>query len=826
MPEQGNTSNKFIKITGIIILCYYLLASFFPKAFWGGHHISFFPAIVQIIIFFLAAYFILIYPSSKEKPLHESILKPLTKLNNWKTQLIISIGFGIIFYAFPIHLDTYGDAAFLFTENDIVVQDLNDYDIDRIVSFNYTNPKLGTETTLSLISWLSFTLEVSSKTIFKLWDSFWGLAFIFLWLRLITRYIKNDSWRMLLVLLGCTGSFLQLYFGHFEIYAPVFTGLLLYFYTLLSFYETLDKKKLIILGFVFLFCLKFHITSLLLLPSFISTLILFYQKDKTKISSISPKWVLKFIFLPIVILGIIIYFYTGSFSNTRSFTETTWDEVVFLPVSSSEAAPLDRYNLFSLYHIIDFGNMIILWSSAAIFLIISLFIGFRNKINWKSTPLLIIGVTLLLQIGFFFLFNPLLSMPNDWDILSIPVISLLLLILLLVKQLQKHDVSKQIIGTVFALSLFSISIFVVNNNKSTLSYKLQKQGEWEYQTYWIGSSTSILAGISLEENKKTRNQRLSNTIDEMEQYAVPGNDIEYAELLHQQGNYYYEIQDYKLALSIFNKADSYSTFLCKNHYYQLICNFMLGDYESAHKHSEKIIICQFPSPVRSYEIALHTALEAGDLAFADSICNVYLIHWPSNAFIANVHSQIKSGKNPKEMFASNWTNPKKVEYITDSINSKNSGIVDSLETLIHLRRDSAIIGNDQDFNDLLTAVANYYFNKKEYSNCLTFYRESLKYSSNNCEANYKILISNFLLEQFIEANKYCDQIIECQYPTAKKAYRTAIHTSIEGHYFGQAEKYCSKYLEQWPNDAFIERVQDAIEREKKPEQIKALFKQK
>ncbi|MFT7155208.1 MAG: tetratricopeptide (TPR) repeat protein [Parvicella sp.] len=825
MSEEQNNSNKFIKITGILFLCYYLLAAIFPKVLWGGHHISFLPIVVQVIIFFLAGYFILIYPNSKEKPLHESILKPLTKLSAWQIQLAVSICFGVVFYTFPIHFDVYGDAAFLFTENDVIVQSLDNDEMNRILSFDFSNPKLATETTISLMSWLSYSLEVPSRTIFKLWDSIWGLVFVFLWVRLVTKLIKDEGWKAVLVLLGCTSSFLQLYFGHFEIYAPVFTGLLLYLNALLSFYESPNIKKLVLLAIIFLFCFKFHITSLLLVPTFFITIILFFHKDKTKITSISPKWILKFLLVPVMFLGLITYFYFGSFSNVRSFTAETLGDVVFLPVYSTESAPLDRYNLFSLYHIFDFGNMIILWSSAAIFVIISLFIGFRKSLNWNSPILLLIVSTLVIQVGFFFLFNPLLSMPNDWDILSIPVVTLLILILLIVKEIQIHGPSKQVIGTVFALSFFSVSVFVVNNNQSALSHKLQKQGEWEYQTYWIGSSTSILAGVNLEEDVVVRNQRLASTIEHLEPYAIVGNDIEYAELLHQKGLYYYQMQDYDLALSIFDKADSYSTFLCKNHYYQLLCNFMLGDYMSAHAHSEKTVICEYPTEARSYEIALHTALEAGDLKFADSVCNLYLTKWPANTFIADVRSEIKGGKNPKAMFASNWTEPKNDEYIKDSLDFKNAFFEDSLNTAIHLNRDTAILGSDQGFSALLNFSGNYYFDKKNYVDALSFYNESAKYSNENCEVIYQMLICNFLLDDLVQANKYCDQVISCEYPTPQKAYRVAIHTAVEGQYFGQAEEFCTAYLELWPMDEFIESVQNAIINNENPVLIKSMFKQ-
>lgn len=821
MSEQEIKANKSIKIVGIIALSYYLLAALFPKALWGGHHIAFLPAIAQIIIFFLAGYFILVYPNSKEKPLHETILKPLTKLNSWKIQLAVATVFGVLFYVLPIHLDNYGDAAFLFTENDVVVQDLTDIDTKAIISFDLTNPKLGTETTLSLVAWLSYNLEVSSKKIFKIWDSLWGIGFVFLWLKLVSKHIEKDNWKALLVLLGCTSSFLQLYFGHFEIYAPVFTGLLLYFYALLSFLETLEKKKLLILLLSLLFCLKFHVTSFLLVPSFMIALYLINQKRQSKLTTLSPKWVLKFIFLPTAVLGIILYFYLGSFANERNFDITNWQDKLFLPVSSSEPAPYDRYNLFSFYHIIDFGNMIIQWSSAAVFLFIALLVGFRKKMQLSTNPLLTVGVIFLIQFGFFFLFNPLLSMPNDWDIMSIPAVSLLVIILLLFKLLPTTQNSKQLTGTVLALSFFSISIFVVNNNKNALSEKLQTQGEWEYQTYWIGASTSILSGINLEDNLSIRNKRLSTTIDNLEQYAVLGNDIEYAELLFQQGKYFYNNQDYNKALILFNKADSYSNLLCKNHYHQLICNFMLGDFKHAHEHSKNVITCNQPTPIRSLEIALHTSLEAGDVRFADSICALYLNKWPKNNFIKEAQTQIRNGKNPKEMFASGYVNPK------NQVNSPNNvslKFIDSLEVLIHEIKDSATIGNDVDFAALLKQAGIFYFDKQDYDNSLVFYKDVLKYNENDCESTYHILISNFMLKQFSEAKKYCDPLIKCKYPTPQKAYKIAIHTCIEGDFFGNAEQYCKSYLELWPRDEFVTKIVNAITSETNPREIKGFFK--
>lgn len=821
MSIDDKVSSKNIKILGICIFFIYLFASLFPKVFWGVHHVAFLPVLVRIILFFIGGYFIFLYAKSKEKLLHKSLLKPLTKLSNWKMRLLVSIIIGILFYTFPIHLDTYGDAAYLMGDEDVIVRELKSNEVKRILSFDFTNPKLGTVTTMSLISWLSYSLEFPSKTIFRLWDAFWGVVFIYIWLNLVYRHVEQEGWRVLLILVGLTAPFLLVFFGHFEIYAPVYAGLTLYFYCLLSFYQKLTRGALVLLFLSFIFCIKFHVTSYLLLPSILFTLVYYLRKERSKLIPISPRWTLRYLLIPASILGIILYFSRGSFESQRSFTENTWNQNVFLPVISSEAAPLDRYNLFSFYHFVDFGNIIFHWSTSLLFVLAVILIQFRKQISWKAPEINVVGVTALIQIGFFFLFNPLLSMPNDWDLMSIPAVTFLVFVLLLVKQVQVTQLSKQVMGTVFALSLFCITTFVVNHNSQALSKKLQVQGEWEFQTYWIGSSTSILEGIFLDENVDNRIARLTNSIERLEKYAVVGNDIEYAELLHQKGAYHYEKNDYTEALIWFDKADMYSTYLCKNHFHQLVCNFMLENYVAAHKHSDKIISCGYPNKQRAYTIALHTSLEAGDVLFADTICSIYLTKWPGDNFVREVQRRIGQGQNPKNLFKSKESNKSTLDWTQDRISEKQS--IDSLLKVINIKRADSSLSKDSTFASLLTLAGDYYNTNQVYDSSLIYYSEALEYSLDSCNLIYQSLIAHFRLKQFKEARDYIERLVICGYPNPQKAYRVGIHTYIEANSLESAFFLCEEYLKKWPNDQFIFSVREAIASKENPEAIKALF---
>ena len=61
------------------------------------------------------------------------------------------------------------------------------------------------------------------------------------------------------------------------------------------------------------------------------------------------------------------------YNDPRTLTDFKDIDRLFLPVFSPEP-PLDRYNLFSLNHILDYLNMMLMWSPAALFLIAYAFI--------------------------------------------------------------------------------------------------------------------------------------------------------------------------------------------------------------------------------------------------------------------------------------------------------------------------------------------------------------------------------------------------------------------------------------------------------------------
>jgi tetratricopeptide (TPR) repeat protein len=826
------TTNRKITIVGAVLLLFFVAAAIFPNVFWGGHHIAFLPIAVQGIIFLLIGYLMFVYPSTKGRPLQDTILKPLLQVNKWPAAALVAGVMGIIFYAFPIHFDTYGDALYLFSNDNIVIKELTQEHISWIYSFDYTNPKLGTETTFSVVICLSYLFETSIHVIFRIWDALLGAIFIFLWLRMTTHLIKDNGWKIVVFVLGLTVPFLQTFFGHFEIYAPVMVCNMAYFYGLILFVQSKKGVHLVRLILLFFLCLKFHVTTFLLLPTLFLAVAWWLTNQNEKLAqAFTWKNVGRFVILPGLLIAVALYFLKGSANSLRTFDEYHLSEVLFLPIQSPESAPLDRYNMFSSAHFFDYFNMLFLWSSAALFILISIVVAYRKKIDWNEPRVIIMGTCLLAYVGFYFIMNPLLSMPNDWDVFSMPAIPLLVLIMVLINQLRPQDLSKQLMGGVVALSLFGPIVFTVNATQEFQSKKLEAQGIWEFKTYWLGSSTSIREGVLLEEDEDKQLDRMLNVVEELEPHAVLGNDIEYASLLQFIGRYYHKRKNYEVAIEYFEQSDAYSTYQCKNHYFLLTSYFWLEQYEKAHEHGQIIIDCQEPGREESYMMAIHTALEAGKKIDAMAFCEQFLAIWPNNKFVRKVRDAILAGEDALRFFArikdqKQQSNGREAELNQLlQFNNITSVTNDSLINLAtRMKIETAIDSNY--YGTLLQKIGDYYQQKADYTTALLYFGNAEKYLSEKCKVQYQQLICNFMLQQFEGASTYSDHLISCAYPNERKAYKVAIHTAVEAQNLVGAQQYCERYIAKWPEDKFIQKVNQAIANGKSADEVRAFFRQK
>lgn len=223
--------------------------------------------------------------------------------------------------------------------------------------------------------------------------------------------IFKDNLRRIIFSLGIiSGGYSLLFFGYVENYS-IFAFLIILFVLLgLTGYNSL-KCKLFMVGIVVL-ATWMHIFGLLLLPAlvylFISDLSAFkkYWTHNRQLRYIGSFFMLAGMFL-------VIYWYAQK-------------DIVFrfslLPPFNDKFI-VEGYTLFSMKHLLDLLNLLIM-TLPALFVMLILFFktNLRKKLKRPITPFLILSA-----FGFIvttFIFDPTLSMPVDWDIFSLFTIPL------------------------------------------------------------------------------------------------------------------------------------------------------------------------------------------------------------------------------------------------------------------------------------------------------------------------------------------------------------------------------------------------------------------
>jgi len=605
---------KNILITGIAFLFLFSLALIFPEKLWGIHFYTFLSTKYVIGLIFVAALTLLWF-------YFKPIQQPPKFLSNTKTVVILTIVAGWIFHSFPIHDDFYGDAN-LYKE--LLRERVETLDVKRtnnLYSLQVLDPKNGEKTVLNAVEKIAYYSKAKVVDVFRWIGTISGVCFLLLWSFFITYYFENKKTQLVLIVLAFCAPFLQLFFGHVEIYAPSIASISAYLAVLLIYFKTPKRKLLWVLGVLFFTSLKFHFAAILLFPSLVFSIIYRYKREQWNHFF---KWetVFKTIILPVLVFGWLAYFFWFKDYNDPRFLDGVIKDAerLFLPIISPEA-PLDRYNLFSLNHLLDYANMFFLWSGAGLFLG-TIFILNRKEINWNKPEIIVLGTTLIFFVCLFFMINPLLSMPMDWDLFSIPAPVFLFFLVVVFKQVETKKWTKSLLGPILAISLFSLPIYYTNYSPKENKERLKKVGEHVFKTYWIRSAGDIMAG--LDEHQPNYINNLEETISYLKPNAVKGNDVEYANLLMNAGKYYRRNNQEQKGLQYHLQAFDYAPNFPTNYIGIMESYYRLAQFDNALMFSEKLIDAKYPSELDALNIAIDCALQAKKYEKALDYCNQYL----------------------------------------------------------------------------------------------------------------------------------------------------------------------------------------------------------
>lgn len=602
-----------VTVIAAVILLLYVVALLFPDNWWGLHYPAFLTNGKGWVIVLLAIGFTLY---GQKYSFWEDLSGKNVGGNRWFWIIGLTIISGVFFNQMPIFKDVYGDALSIVDDPEYIIEEFDARNWPIMFSFDFSNLKIGTDTTLAIVVWLSYAREISLLESFQFLGVICGMGYVFFMLASVYRIAKDSQQRLLFTFIVLGSPIVLNFCGHMEIYAPVLFVLAAFWYTLIRFVEKPGWVSGGIVLAMSLLSIKFHITGALTLLIFIIAAVHAYAKSKGK----NLDWrefggvVLGVFFAG----GFAVYaFITKSIFATRMYNVDNLTDAIFLPIKAAEPAPYDRYNLFSWNHIYDYFNMSFLWSAIALIVIVVALFFRRKSTNWNNPLVLISGLGFIFYFVVFFVFNPLLGMPTDWDLMSIPAISLMFFAVSIIKSSSSgkeegRSHTSFLIAPAVGLFLIGLTGAFVNANQEPFANRVIAIGKHSYKTYWIGSITPIRYGIDLKEAEDQYTE-LSKAVVELEPYSIPGKDIQYAALLNKMGSYYESVElDTLEAHKYYLKSESYDKTLLPNMYDLTRTHLVMGNYNRALAGAENLIYNKYPSDVEALSIGMQVARKIQD----------------------------------------------------------------------------------------------------------------------------------------------------------------------------------------------------------------------
>jgi len=391
----------------------------------------------------------------------------------------------------------------------------------------------------------------------------------------------------------------------------------------------------------------FHISALALAPSLILALVLAFLPN-LKLEKWTFRNGLKYALALMALAGALGYLYLMDWEwvGPRSYEKEIITERLFLPVISSEPAPYDRYNLFSPNHFIDLFNLLLSYSAGLVLVLVGSAVVLGKKKLEHRLPVLITAFNALAFVGTFFLLNPLLSMPIDWDLMMIPAVPLLLLGLLLVREI-KSEGPRWWPSAVIGLAGLTASMLVLHAHEPSVRKRVFAMGTWIYKTYYIGASSSLISPIN-NLPPAEQDARLTEVIDELRPWSAPGNDVEMAGLLNELAGFKTDNdlgspEAERLLVEALEMDPLFRTAT-----FNLISvKYVQKDYEAAYSMVDRLVQMGHPDIKTALRTATEVSVAAGKYDAARNYCGRWMQVDPQNSKLPRVWEQL-NGPEPEK----------------------------------------------------------------------------------------------------------------------------------------------------------------------------------
>lgn len=634
--------DKTSLIITVLALLFFILGYIFPEVWWGTHFLSFlelheFITLISIFLILFMSQFL-------------SFNIPLFKNHKVNTLTIIALGclYAILILSFPMIVDYYGDAYKYLDDRDVVLQTIPRGTHEAFWTYDL-NPSSGERTVLAIATYITYFFKTSYAKGFNIMNAIFGGLYAITWIVFTNKVLSFSLSKFLVVICGLLAPFMLFYFGHMEIYAPVYFMVLIWLFSAWLFLKKPTVKKAIALFILLIVCFKIHSINLLFLPVYVYIL-------KSAFSNIEKpwKWVSYFIFIPTVLAGIILYFFVfKDHTDDRSFNHGTVYEYdhLFLPLYGTEA-PLDQYNILSFNHIFDYLNLILSWSPALLVLFIIILLTARKSINWNNHHIVFVGTSLILFSALTFVINPLLSMPRDWDLMSIPAVIFSFFIVLLLQQCEALLLTRRLLTNLLSVFVLSFSVFIMHQNRNAIGNRMEALAIRTQTTYYDWTS-ELLKFAKDAKNKNPNYVKVNEKIvKKLRENAQIGIDYEFAEVLYIQGNEYQKLKAYNKAIQYYEESLIYYPEHYRSKLKMIEPLFLTKQYDKAYNNAKELLKINYPNSNKAHKIAIHCALEVGAYEDALNLAKNFTLHWDED-FINKVYFRLLKGddiNDIKKMF--------------------------------------------------------------------------------------------------------------------------------------------------------------------------------
>ncbi len=404
--SDSNSTYLASIITYVLMLAIYLIISFNPDSrLWGINWWGYFPTWVPLALLITGLILPLILYKFFKLNSNEDI-KISDKAGDNKTYLYVSsvIVFvvALSFYFFRVKTHFLGDGFGLLTmlgTNMASYHQLREFGESLLHLWIYNAINIPGEYG-ALLSYRIISISA-------------GMAFLVTVVIFARKLYAEIIYQILFILSLVSGGYLLLFFGYVENYSLIVYSVALF--TLCGILIIKEQISRIFIIPVFLLAVFFHVIGIVLFPAVVY-LLMQDSKIGNRISNLKPaNWTLILFATGIIASTVFYYLYTNYYFFRFSF----------VPLIENRFT-IENYTMFSIKHILDFINLIILLTPCVIIFVVWLLVS-KSFNQFKQRNNIFLIIMSISALGAAFIFDPKLGMPRDWDLLAFTGLPLVVL---------------------------------------------------------------------------------------------------------------------------------------------------------------------------------------------------------------------------------------------------------------------------------------------------------------------------------------------------------------------------------------------------------------